>query len=139
MIFLETIATEFQQKAEQCQEVYSIQIAANRVPFIDITKKKGKTSLSLHNCSKRGYLPIGQNPGWRRMDKSSVSTTSKEKEGNEHFINDYQLYTKSLVISKIEDSKETQHKNLEKIWEYARDKTKFFDYVTNEIKVYLEE
>ena len=61
-----------------------------------------------------------------------------EKEGNEHFVNDYQLYTKSLVISKIEDGKEAQHKNLEKIWEYVGDREKFFDYVISEIKDYLK-
>ncbi|MFH1776110.1 MAG: nitrophenyl compound nitroreductase subunit ArsF family protein [Candidatus Omnitrophota bacterium] len=64
-------------------------------------------------------------------------TINVEKEGNEHFVNDYQLYTKSLVISKIEEGKEAQHKNLEKIWEYVRNKEKFFDYVTSEIKGYL--
>ncbi|MBL7197834.1 MAG: hypothetical protein ISS47_07015 [Candidatus Omnitrophica bacterium] len=66
-------------------------------------------------------------------------TVNVEKEGNEHFVNDYQLYTKSLVISKIEDGKETQHKNLEKIWGYVRDKEKFFDYVISEIQSYLKE
>jgi hypothetical protein len=62
-----------------------------------------------------------------------------EEKGNKHFVNEYQLYTKSLVISRIEDGKETKHKNLEKIWEYVRDKQKFFDYVTGEIQAYLEE
>ena len=68
-----------------------------------------------------------------------VKAVNVEEKENEHFVNDYQLYTKSLVISKIEDGKETQHKNLEKIWEYVRDKERFFDYVASEIKAYLEE
>ena len=62
-----------------------------------------------------------------------------EKKGNEHFVNDYRLYTKSLVISKIEDGKEAQHKNLKKIWEYVGDREKFFDYVISEIQSYLKE
>ena len=66
-------------------------------------------------------------------------TINVEEKGNEHFVNDYQLYTKSLVISKVENGKETRYKKLEKIWEYVRDKKKFFKYVTNEIKAYLEE
>lgn len=61
-----------------------------------------------------------------------------EKE-NEHFISDYQLYTKSLIISYIENDKEIQHKNLTKIWEYARDKKEFFNYVTTEISGYLKD
>lgn len=61
-----------------------------------------------------------------------------EKE-NEHFISDYQLYTQSLIISYIENGKETQHKNLTKIWEYAGDKKRFFNYVTTGISGYLKD
>lgn len=58
---------------------------------------------------------------------------------NEHFVSDYGLYTKSLVISKVKNGKETKHKNLTKIWEYVGNKEKFFDYVSGEIRSYLEE
>jgi len=66
-------------------------------------------------------------------------TINVEEKGNEHFMNDYRLYTKSLVISEVEDGKETRYKSLEKIWEYVRDKEKFFNYVTGEIQAYLKE
>ena len=66
-------------------------------------------------------------------------TINVEKKGNRHFINDYQLYTRQLVISEVEDGKETRYKNLEKIWEYVRDKEKFFNYVTSEIQTYFKE
>ncbi len=62
-----------------------------------------------------------------------------DAKGNAHYINDYQLYTKSLVVSKVVDDKEVEYKNLAKIWEYARNKDKFLDYVTSEIKDYLKE
>ena len=62
-----------------------------------------------------------------------------EEEENKHFVDDYQLYTKALVISQIKDGKESQYKNLTKIWEYVRNKDKFIEYVTNEIKDYLKE
>ena len=71
--------------------------------------------------------------------KLEFKAVNVEERGNGHFVDDYQLYTKSLVISKIEDGKETQYKNLEKIWEYVRDKKKFFNYVTGEIQAYLKE
>jgi len=66
-------------------------------------------------------------------------TVNVEEEGNEHFINEYQLYTKTLVISQVENGKESRHKNLTKIWEYVRDKERFFEYVTGEINGYLKE
>ncbi len=68
-----------------------------------------------------------------------VKTVNVEEKENEHFVNDYQLYTKALIISRVKNGKETQHKNLAKIWEYVRDKKKFFNYVTTEINNYLKD
>lgn len=62
-----------------------------------------------------------------------------EEKGKEHFIDDYQLYTKSLIISLVKDGKETKYKNLTKVWEYIRNKQMFFDYVKNEVTSYLKE
>lgn len=62
-----------------------------------------------------------------------------EEKGKEHFIDDYQLYTKSLIISLVKDGKEIKYKNLTKVWEYIRNKQTFFDYVKNEVTSYLKE
>lgn len=62
-----------------------------------------------------------------------------EEKGNAHFVNDYQLFTKSLVISLVKDGKEIRFKTLTKIWEYAGNKQKFFDYVKDEVSSYLKE
>ena len=62
-----------------------------------------------------------------------------EDRGNEHFVNDYQLYTKSLILSLVKNGKEIKSKNLTKIWNYAWDKQKFIAYVTEEIKAFSEE
>ena len=67
-----------------------------------------------------------------------VKTINVEEKENEHFVDQYKLYTKSLVISKIKDDKEIAYKNLDKIWEYVRDKEKFYDYVTSQIKAFLK-
>ena len=57
---------------------------------------------------------------------------------NKHFVNDYQLYTKSLVIVKMQDGKQSEWKNLDKIWEIVSDKSIFMNYVKGEINGYLE-
>ena len=62
-----------------------------------------------------------------------------EEKGNEHFVNHYELYTKSLVLSLVEDDKEIKYKKLDKIWEYVRDKTKYADYVKSEINNFLKD
>lgn len=62
-----------------------------------------------------------------------------DKPENKHFIQDYKLYTKSLVICDVQGSEQSQWKNLAKVWQLLRDKEQFFKYVQDEIKAYLEE
>ena len=62
-----------------------------------------------------------------------------EEPGNEHYINDYKLYTKSFILSFTKDNKEIKSKNLDKIWEYVSNKQKFIAYIGEEIRVLLAE
>ena len=62
-----------------------------------------------------------------------------EDKGNEHYMSDYQLYTKSLILSLVKDGKETKWINLDKIWEYVGNKEKFIDYVKNGVSDLLKE
>lgn len=66
-------------------------------------------------------------------------TVNIEEKGNEHFINDYQLYTKSLVLSLIKNGQEIKSKNLIKVWKYLRNKAKFYQYIKDETANYLKE
>lgn len=70
--------------------------------------------------------------------KLEFKIVNVEDKGNEHFVNDYQLYTKSLVISLMQDGKEVKSKNLAKIWDYVSNKQKFFDYVRSEVNDFLK-
>ena len=56
---------------------------------------------------------------------------------NEHFVQDYQLVTRSLVLVKYENGKQTAWKNLPAIWQKVGDQQAFFDYVKSEIASYL--
>jgi thiol-disulfide isomerase/thioredoxin len=58
---------------------------------------------------------------------------------NKHFLQDYQLYTKSVVLSDTRGGEQKRWKNLEKIWELHPDKDAFFEYVRNEVDSYLAE
>lgn len=61
-----------------------------------------------------------------------------DKPENKHFIKDYQLYTKSLVISDTENGKQTRWKNLDKIWRLLHNKEDFIQYVQRETRAFLE-
>ncbi len=66
--------------------------------------------------------------------KLEFKVVNVEERDNEHFVNDYGLYTKSLVLSKVKNGKEAGWKNLDKIWELVGNKQVFIDYVTREIR-----
>ncbi|MFA5008684.1 MAG: nitrophenyl compound nitroreductase subunit ArsF family protein [Candidatus Omnitrophota bacterium] len=73
------------------------------------------------------------------LGKLAFAAVNIDEKGNEHFMKDYQLYTKSLVISLVKGDKEIKSKNLVKIWEYVSNKQEFYSYVTEEIKKFLKE
>lgn len=62
-----------------------------------------------------------------------------DEAANEHFNDDYQLYTKSLVIVDFQDAKQSKWKNLKDIWNYLSDKEEFSKYVSYEVGEYLKE
>jgi hypothetical protein len=62
-----------------------------------------------------------------------------EEPENKHFIKDYGLYSKSVVLSLIQDNKEIKYKNLDKIWSYLGNEKTFKEYVESEVKIFLKD
>ena len=62
-----------------------------------------------------------------------------EEKENKHFIKDYQLYTKSVVLSLVRDGKEMKFKNLEKVWQLLRNEDEFYKYIKEETQGFLDE
>ncbi|MDY6972939.1 MAG: nitrophenyl compound nitroreductase subunit ArsF family protein [Thermodesulfobacteriota bacterium] len=60
-----------------------------------------------------------------------------DEEVNRHFTEDYQLYTRSVVISDVVKGKERQWKNLQRVWELVRSDETFKKYIRDEIRAYL--
>jgi hypothetical protein len=58
---------------------------------------------------------------------------------NRHYVDDYKLYTKSVIVTGVHDTTETDWKNLEKIWQLLGSKEKFIEYVRKEVRTYLAE
>lgn len=71
-----------------------------------------------------------------RIEWRPVNTDLAE---NRHFIDDYQLYTKSLIIADMENGRQLRWKNLQKVWELLKDKQEFQSYVQKEINDFLED
>ena len=66
-------------------------------------------------------------------------TLNIDEPENQHCINDYQLFTKSLILTEIKNGKEVRWKNLDKIWELVGDERAFKDYVALEISAWIKE
>jgi hypothetical protein len=72
----------------------------------------------------------------------AINTDRKE---NAHFLDDYQLYTKSLIVAKVTDGNPAKDpkpedrpawKNLTKVWELLGDKKDFIKYVQSEVRAF---
>ena len=59
--------------------------------------------------------------------------TNIDKSDNKHFVKDYQLFTKSVVISKNIKDKEVKWRRLDKTWEFLHKPKDFDQYIKNEI------
>jgi hypothetical protein len=73
-----------------------------------------------------------------RNGKLEWKTVNVEDKGNEHFTNDYKLYTKSVIVSTQKDGKEASWKNLDQIWTLIGDQTQYMDYIRKEVRACLE-
>ncbi|OGU58346.1 MAG: hypothetical protein A2X64_10040 [Ignavibacteria bacterium GWF2_33_9] len=57
---------------------------------------------------------------------------------NEPMMEYYGFDTQALIITKVVDGKEVEYKNLELIWDYLSDFSKFEKYVEDEIKAFKD-
>jgi len=94
------------------------------------------------NCTKiEAYSKEAVETGFKQQIQDGViewKVVNTDEPANKHFMSDYQLFTKSLVIVKLEDGKQVEWKNLQKVWEYLNNKDKFIKYVQDEVNAYLE-
>jgi hypothetical protein len=56
---------------------------------------------------------------------------------NRHFIQDFQLVTRSVVLAEYRGGEVVRSKNLDKVWQLVRNKQRFIDYVQSETKAFL--
>jgi hypothetical protein len=62
-----------------------------------------------------------------------------EEPDNRHFIEDFQLVTRSVVLAEYRDEKVVRWKSLDKVWQLVRNKDGFTRYVQSETREFLGE
>jgi len=62
-----------------------------------------------------------------------------DEDQNRHYLQDYNLTYRALVLVRYKDGKQVEFKNLSRIWQLVGDKDAFLDYVKAETEAYLKE
>jgi hypothetical protein len=70
--------------------------------------------------------------------KLTFTTVNIDEDGNKHFVNDYKLYTKQVILSQVEKGKDVRWKNLDQVWVLVRSPEKFREYIIKETRGFLE-
>ena len=61
-----------------------------------------------------------------------------DEPGNEHYVMDFELTTRSVVLERVVNGESAECKNLDRVWELVKDKSAFREYIMNETRSYLE-
>ena len=67
----------------------------------------------------------------RRLEWRAVNV---QEPANQHFIRDFQLYTRSVVVADAKNPK--RYKVLDRVWQLVQDKAAFQSYVEQEIRAF---
>ena len=62
-----------------------------------------------------------------------------EDPGNDHYVSDFLLATRSVVLERLVDGKCKEWKNLQRVWELVGNKDAFLRYIQEEARAYVEE
>lgn len=73
----------------------------------------------------------------KRAGQVEFKAVNVEMRENSHFIQDYRLTSKSVVLQKIAGEKHVDWKILDKTWVLVRDKEAFTRYIQTEVKTML--
>lgn len=74
-----------------------------------------------------------------KSGKLEFHVVNVDEPENRHYIDDYQLTTKSVVLADYQYGKQTRWKNLDRVWQYVGKRQTFIDYIEDETKDYLGE
>ena len=86
------------------------------------------------------YEAVAENFKDRLTTKKLVwKMVNLDEPQHNHFIKDYDLFTKSVVLVKIRNGSPVSWKNLDKVWTLLGDKNEFITYVTEEVESFLGE
>jgi hypothetical protein len=86
-----------------------------------------------HEAIEQGF------PNELKGGKLEMRIVNYESPENRHFMQDYKLVSKSLVLVNLVDGKQTKWTNLKLVWQLTGHKDAFLNYVRKEVRGYLSQ
>jgi hypothetical protein len=77
-------------------------------------------------------FPVDFKDGY--MEWKVVNT---DEPANEHFVKDYQLTNKSVVLVRLVNGKQTDWKNLTGVWMHLNDQQDFMNFMNTEVRTFI--
>ncbi|MDD5587199.1 MAG: nitrophenyl compound nitroreductase subunit ArsF family protein [Alphaproteobacteria bacterium] len=73
-----------------------------------------------------------------KSGRVELKVVNIEEPGNEHFVQDYQLANRSVVVASYEGDNQRDWKRLDEVWQLVGNKDAFIRFVQNETAVFLK-
>ena len=82
-------------------------------------------------CVERNFAPEIQS------GRIQFRTVNLDGPGNEHFVQDYQLISKTVIVSDRAKGQEVKWENLQEVWSKQKDEQAFEAYVVDAVRRHL--
>ncbi len=67
----------------------------------------------------------------------SWEPTDVDKPWNNHFIEEYNITTSTVVLAYMRDAERVRYKKLDRVWKLVQNKEAFFEYIHREVAAFL--
>lgn len=64
-------------------------------------------------------------------------TVNLDQPENDHYVQDFQLVTRAIVLVELKDGKQVRYKTLDKVWQLIHDENAFRAYVRDQVEIFL--
>jgi len=106
------------------------------VVYYFLTNQRCKSCIYLENTTKAS---LDQNFSHElKIGNIIFKTVNIDEPQNKHFIDEYGLFTKSVIVSSMEKGVQIKWKNLDKIWDLIGQDEVYKAYITSEIKTFIK-
>ncbi len=120
---------------KQSEKVGDEPVSKEAVPARKVVVNYFHGNVRCATCKKiEAYTAEAVKESFKDNELVEWRVTNTDDSGNEHFVTDYELTTRSVVVVEEIDGKPGKWKNLKEIWDLVGEKESFQNYIIKETK-----